>query len=106
METSLLNQWFSGHQVKAICWTLIHSLWIGLIIALLCGIIIAVTRKSVAALRYRLFCGLLILFVASMAVTYGIELRANSTPSLPSSPVVVVFVANPSAAQQVTAVLN
>jgi len=73
METSLLNQWFSGHQVNAICWTLIHSLWIGLIIALLCGIVIGTTRKSAAALRYRLLCGLLILFVCAIGVTYYLE---------------------------------
>ena len=73
METSLLNQWFSGQQVKAICWTLIHSLWIGLIIALLCGIIVATTRKSAAALRYRLLCGLLVLFVCAVGVTYYLE---------------------------------
>ena len=106
MQTSFWSPFGSDATIKAICWTLIHSLWIGLIIALLCGIVIATTRKSAAALRYRLLCGLLVLFVASMAVTYGIELRTNSAPSLPWSPVVVVFVANPSAAQQVTTVLN
>jgi bla regulator protein BlaR1 len=79
METSILNQWFSGHRINAICWTLIHSLWIGLIIALLCGIIVATTRKSTAALRYRLLCGLLVLFVGAMGVTYYLE--ANSAPA-------------------------
>jgi bla regulator protein BlaR1 len=75
MKTSILNQWFSGDEAKAICWTLIHSLWIGLIIALLCGIVIAATRKSAAALRYRLLCGLLLLFVCAIGVTYYLEAR-------------------------------
>ena len=106
MEPSLLNQWFSGHQVNAICWTLIHSLWIGLIIALLCGIIVATTRKSTAALRYRLLCGLLVLFVGAIGVTYYIE--ASSAPAhnvvghsqniLVNAP--VNFVANPLATSQ------
>ncbi len=79
MEASLLNQWFSGHETQAICWTLIHSLWIGLIIALLCGTVIAATRKSAAALRYRLLCGLLVLFLCAIGVTYYLE--ASSEPS-------------------------
>jgi bla regulator protein blaR1 len=73
MEASLLNQWFSGQEVGAICWTLIHSLWIGLIIALLCGIVIGSTRKSAAALRYRLLCSLLVLFVCAISITYYLE---------------------------------
>ena len=57
-------------------------------------------------MRYRLLCGLLVLFVASMLVVFGIELRSNLVPSLPGSPVIVVTVVNPSAAQQVASVLN
>jgi bla regulator protein blaR1 len=78
MKTPLLNQWFSGDAIKAICWTLIHSLWMGLIIALLCGIVVAATRKSAAALRYRLLCSLLVLFVCAIGVTYYFE--SGSTP--------------------------
>jgi len=73
METSLLNQWFSGHQIDAICWTLIHSLWIGMIIALLCGLVILCTRRSAAVLRYRLLCSLLMVFVCAIGVTYYLE---------------------------------
>jgi bla regulator protein BlaR1 len=69
MNTSFWAPYFSDGTIKAICWTLIHSLWIGLIIALLCGIVIGATRKSAAVLRYRLLCGLLILFVCAIGVT-------------------------------------
>ncbi len=78
MEASILNQWFSGQEIKAICWTLIHSLWIGMIIALLAGIVISLTRKSAAALRYRLLCAVLVLFVVSIGITYAIEAHSNT----------------------------
>ncbi len=57
MNTSFWAPYISDGAIKAICWTLIHSLWIGMIIALLAGIVISLTRKSAAALRYRLLCG-------------------------------------------------
>ncbi|MBS1523557.1 MAG: M56 family metallopeptidase [Bacteroidetes bacterium] len=64
----------SDHTIQAICWTLIHSLWIGLVIALLAGLVITITRKSDAAFRYNLLCGILILFTASVCVTFCIEI--------------------------------
>ena len=70
MKTSFWAPYIPDSIVNAICWTLIHSLWVGMIIALLAGIVISLTRKSAAALRYRLLCGLLVLFVFSMAVTF------------------------------------
>jgi bla regulator protein BlaR1 len=77
MGTSFLNQWFSDGAIKAICWTLIHSLWIGLIISLLAALVIMFTRKSAAALRYRLLCGILVLFILSVAVVFCIQVRSN-----------------------------
>ena len=79
MGTSFWTPFIPDSTVSAICWTLIHSLWIGLIIALLCGIVVATTRKSAAALRYRLLCGLLVLFVGAIGVTYYLE--ASSAPA-------------------------
>jgi len=76
MNTSFWAPYISDGTVKAICWTLIHSLWIGMIIALLCGIVIGATRKSAAVLRYRLLCSLLVLFVCAIGVTYYLEARS------------------------------
>jgi bla regulator protein BlaR1 len=107
MQNSFWSPFVSDGAVKAIYWTLIHSLWIGLIIALFCGVIIATTRKSTAALRYRLLCSLLVLFVFSIGFTYCIEARSNKLPSLPSPPpIIVVIGADASAAQQAGTVLN
>ncbi|HZY35517.1 MAG TPA: M56 family metallopeptidase [Mucilaginibacter sp.] len=107
METSFWAPYIPDGTVRAICWTLIHSLWIGLVIALLCGMTIAATRKSAAVIRYRLLCGLLVLFVFSVALTFGFELRSNNVPPLPPPPPVIIIAApHTSAPQQVAMVLD
>jgi len=78
MATSFLTQWFSDHMIKAICWTLIHSLWIGLIIAALAGLVIAFTKKAASHTRYQLLCGVLLLFVLSTAFTFYLELGSEN----------------------------
>jgi bla regulator protein BlaR1 len=66
--------YISDHTINAICWTLIHSLWIGLAIALLSGLVITVTRKSSAVLRYNLLCGILVLFSLSVCLMFCLEM--------------------------------
>ncbi|HTD42386.1 MAG TPA: M56 family metallopeptidase [Mucilaginibacter sp.] len=75
MKSSFWTPYISDHTIHAICWTLIHSLWIGLAIALLSGLVITITRKSDAALRYNLLCGVLMLFALSVYVTFCLEMR-------------------------------
>lgn len=89
MEVSFLTQWFSDHAIKAICWTLIHSLWIGIISALLAGLLISFTRKSSTRIRYMGLCGILVLFVMAIGLTYYCQVRttdagtpANNTDSV------------------------
>lgn len=74
MKNSFWTPYVSDHTVHAICWTLIHSLWIGFAIALLAGFVITITRKSAASVRYNLLCGILILFTVSVYVTFCIEM--------------------------------
>ena len=74
MKSSFWTPYISDHTIHTICWTLIHSLWIGLVIALLAGLVITITRKSDAALRYNLLCGILILFAVSACITFCIEI--------------------------------
>lgn len=81
MDATLFTQWFSERQVSAICWTLIHSLWIGLVVAALAGLVIMVTHRSSAHLRYQLLCGCLILFVAATGFVYYQELGMVSSSS-------------------------
>ena len=59
--------------LKATAWTLVHSVWQGLVAALLAGMIILTTRKSTAALRYRLLAVLFVAFLGAAGLTFVYE---------------------------------
>lgn len=59
--------------IEAICWVLIHSLWQGLLLALAGGGVILCTKRSPAAVRYRLLCGLFFLFLGVVGMTFFYE---------------------------------
>ncbi|WP_298739781.1 M56 family metallopeptidase [uncultured Chitinophaga sp.] len=68
-------QLLSNDIIRAIGWTLIHSLWQGLVLALVAGILILFTRKSRPALRYNIFTLLFFLLTGSALLTFFYELR-------------------------------
>jgi beta-lactamase regulating signal transducer with metallopeptidase domain len=70
METSTTNTFLSDHIVKALCNTLMHSLWQGILLALITGAIIILTRKASAAFRYNLLIGALTLFAFGVTATF------------------------------------
>jgi len=78
MSLLFLQQWFSEQVLKAIGWTLIHSLWQGLLAALITGIIIISTRRSKASLRYNLFGAVMGLFIIASVTTFLWQLN-NAT---------------------------
>ncbi|MCO5948295.1 M56 family metallopeptidase [Mucilaginibacter flavidus] len=59
---------------QAICHALMHSLWQGILLAILTGIIVLFTRKANAAIRYRLLTGTLLLFTIVFVYTLAFEL--------------------------------
>ncbi|MBS1599102.1 MAG: M56 family metallopeptidase [Bacteroidetes bacterium] len=73
-----LRQLLSDEMIQAICWTLIHSLWQGLLVAIACGIVIVFTRKSSSALRYNLLSFLFFLFLVIAGFTFSKELKSAS----------------------------
>ncbi|MCK7554802.1 M56 family metallopeptidase [Chitinophaga sedimenti] len=56
--------------IRAIGWTLIHSLWQGFALAILAGLIVLFTRSARPALRYNLFTGLLCVFLIGTVITF------------------------------------
>lgn len=58
---------------QALSWTFVHSLWQGLILAIAAGLIMLITKRSVASLRYALICALFFLFLGGVALTFGME---------------------------------
>ncbi|WP_413669443.1 M56 family metallopeptidase [Mucilaginibacter sp. Mucisp86] len=61
--------------VKALCSTLIQSLWQGVLLAALAGIIIVCTRRSSPANRYNLLIAGLAIFACTVAFTFVYELN-------------------------------
>jgi len=69
--------------LRAICWTLLHSLWQGLIFAIVAGIVLVLTKKASSSLRYNLLCGM-ILFLAVSGCTFYRQLHIPAVPEVPT----------------------
>ena len=70
MIPSFIPGYISSDIVQAVCWTLLHSLWQGLIAASLSGLIIISTRHAKPSLRYNLLSFVFIGFLASAIITF------------------------------------
>ena len=60
---------------SALSWTLLHSLWQGLILSIVAAVIIVLTRKKKPLLRYNLLVASLLLFIVAVAFTFYKELE-------------------------------
>jgi bla regulator protein blaR1 len=77
MKRLFFDQVFSENFFRPLCWTLLHSLWIGLVAALLAGCVIHFTRRSRAVVRYNLLTAILFLFLAGCGIIFLWELFLN-----------------------------
>jgi beta-lactamase regulating signal transducer with metallopeptidase domain len=75
MQQSLLNLWFNNEVINALAWTFVHSLWQGLLAAVLAAVIISATKKTGARLRYNLLGTVLILFLLCSFITFFVQLN-------------------------------
>jgi beta-lactamase regulating signal transducer with metallopeptidase domain len=64
--------------IQAICWTLMHSLWQGLIFAVSTAGVLLLTRKASAAVRYNIISILFLLFIIVCGGTFLYELAGAS----------------------------
>src|SRR6185503_6590378 len=64
--------------IKALCNTLLHSLWQGVILAVIAGLIVIFTKKASAAMRYNLLTAALLLFTVGTVVTFVAQLQAQA----------------------------
>lgn len=69
---------FNEALLQGISWTLIHSVWQGLILALLAGLFIELTKKSSPALRYNVLSFLYVGFLAIAGLTFNYEFYDES----------------------------
>jgi bla regulator protein BlaR1 len=85
MKLPLIDILLSDAAARAICWTLVHSLWQGILAAALAGVIIGCTRRLPAVLRYNLLTadGLLFLLAAGSTFYYEMEQAAGPVKAGP-----------------------
>lgn len=64
--------------INALSWTLIHSLWQGLLFAAAGALVLIMTTKASARLRYNILCSLLCLFVLVTITTFFLQIQILS----------------------------
>ncbi|WP_214072550.1 M56 family metallopeptidase [Mucilaginibacter sp. dw_454] len=79
MEFLTITSFATDRLVGALCNTLVHSLWQGLILAAVTGLIVLLTRKSSAALRYNLLISALALFTVGVIITFATQMGRSIT---------------------------
>lgn len=70
--------------LKAISWTLVHTIWQGFVLAFLAGIVILTTKKATSHLRYNLLSSLFIVFIVVAGFTFNYEYQNENTESVTS----------------------
>src|SRR5687767_10043255 len=93
MKLLFMKGLISPEIIQAICWTLLHSLWLGLLAAAIAGVVIIATRKSKAAVRYNLLSFIFIGFILSSLVTFLYQ--PGIIPSLQQHDTAVHFIKPP-----------
>jgi bla regulator protein BlaR1 len=87
MHTPIMTLLFDERIIRALSLTLVHSLWQGLLLAIVTGLLILLTRRSGPAVRYGLFSAALVLFCLGSVTTFilqwdrGVTAVAAVTPS-------------------------
>jgi bla regulator protein blaR1 len=71
----------SDQLTGALCNTLMHSLWQGIILAAIAGLIVIGTRKASSALRYNLLISALMLFAVAVSATFVSQYLRGSAVS-------------------------
>ncbi|WP_341901292.1 M56 family metallopeptidase [Fluviicola taffensis] len=76
-----MNSFVNDSLIKAVSWTLIHSLWLGLAAAIVAALILLLTKKATSAIRYNLLAGVSILFLVTIGFLFYNEFETQ-TPVL------------------------
>jgi len=87
MAPQLVNSNIADSLLSALCNTLLHSLWQGIILAAIAGIIVISTRKATSALRYNLLVSALLLFTLGVVGTFVWQYERIEGPGAAFSPV-------------------
>jgi len=81
MQPLTIQQLFVGELIPALCRTLAHSLWQGLLLSIIAAIVLVATRRRSSALRYNLLTGIYFFFIAGTVTTFFIQLSGSTDAS-------------------------
>jgi len=70
----------SQHFIQAFSWMLLHSLWQGLVLAILSGFLLVLTKKSSSVVRYNLLLVQLFIFITACILTFSWEWHKSPIP--------------------------
>ena len=76
---------FSETIIRALCWTLLHSLWQGLILAVAAGGVMLLTRRARSSSRYIALSALVMAFLLVSGYTFLREMRLPATAGAPAA---------------------
>jgi bla regulator protein BlaR1 len=79
----LLTTITTNRIIQAFSWMLIHSLWQGLLLAVVTALVLMATRKASAALRYNLVFLQFLLFVTACIATFAWAWNTGNAQSIP-----------------------
>ena len=86
MQLWLLDGLMNSKWIHALSWTFMHSLWLGLLAAILAAGVITLTRTSKPGMRYNLLGSVLLLFIGAIIITFCLEYSDSKTDLTVSSP--------------------
>lgn len=102
----MINNFLSDHVINAISWTLLHSLWQGLIAALLASLVILFTRHAKAATRYNLLLAVFAFQLVAAGITFTMILNRGVASSTVTNAQNVSIVQPPAQATDASATLQ
>ncbi len=73
-----MNFLMNDSLIKAVSWTLIHSLWLGLAAAILAALTLLLTKKATSATRYNLLAGLSVAFLVTIGFIFYNEFEIQA----------------------------
>ncbi|MBS1598503.1 MAG: M56 family metallopeptidase [Bacteroidetes bacterium] len=73
---------FSERVLYAVCWTLLHSLWQALLLALITGLIMVISKKSSSTIRYNLLATIFLAFIITVCFTFYKEWKLSGINKL------------------------
>lgn len=78
MKELLYTSAVTDRLIQALSWTLLHSLWQGLLLAMIAAVLLLTAKKATAATRYNLVLATFILFILSTITTLAWEWHAGA----------------------------